>query len=92
MEKWNIKSIDFDDEVKISIRKFIKDNPTFKKMLDERINDLINFPELFWASAVLDKENPDFAEFVTYHQQIDLAGYAKRKEGLAVVTHFEFHR
>jgi hypothetical protein len=42
--------------------------------------------------AVLDKENPDFAEFVTYHQQIDLAGYAKRKEGMAVVTHFEFHR
>ena len=92
MEKWKIHSIDFDDDTKKAIKVFTKNHSTFKKMLDDRISDLLNFPELFWASPVFDQEDSDFAEFVTYHQQIDLAGYVRRGKGIATITHFEFHR
>jgi hypothetical protein len=92
MGSWTIRFIDFEPDAEKAMKEFIKKNSKYKKMLEDRINDLLNFPELVWASALFDKEDSDLAEFVTYHQQLDLAGYAKRGEGKVVITHFEFHR
>ncbi len=92
MEKWNLKKIDFEPEVELVLLEFIKKHQTYKKMLDARINDLLNFPDLVWASAVFDDNDSNTAEFITYHQQIDLAGKVYRKNGLIYITHFEFHR
>lgn len=92
MKKWNLKKIDFELEVEKALRLFITKNPTYKRMLEERINDLLNFPDLIWATAVFDKAESEQGEFVTFHQQIDLAGVVYRKTGVIYITHFEFHR
>ena len=91
MEKWKLTFIDFEPETEKALEDFIKDHSEYKKMLDDRINDLLNFPDLVWASAVFDRKNSNFGEFVTYHQQIDLAGKVYRKTGVIYITHFEFH-
>ena len=92
MEKWHIKAIDFDPATGKALLAFLEDNPTYKKMVDARIGDLLNFPDLAWASSITDREDSNRAEFVTYHQQIDLAGKVYRKSGVVYITHFEFHR
>lgn len=92
MKKWNIQSIDFDPETGKVLQEFIKKNPTYKKMLDARIKDLLNFPELIWATAVFDQFDSNEGEFVTCHQQMDLAGKVYRKSRIVYITHFEFHR
>lgn len=92
MKKWDIKDIAFDPTVEKALRVFLRGNPTYKKMLDARINDLLNFPELVWASALIDDEDSNEAEFVTHNQQIDLAGKVYRKSGLVYITYFAFHR
>ncbi len=92
MGKWGLTKIDFDPETEKALKEFIKDHSDYKKMLDARINDLLNFPELVWASAVFDKKDSNVGEFITYHQQIDLAGKVYRKTGVIYITHFEFHR
>src|SRR5271157_4118295 len=92
MEKWGLRCIEFEPETEKALKEFIKDHSEFKKMLDARINDLLNFPELVWASAVFDRKDSNVGEFVTYHQQIDLAGKVYRKTGVIYITHFEFHR
>ena len=92
MGKWGLRNIEFEPETEKALKEFIKDNPVYKEMLDSRINDLLNFPELVWASAVFDRKDSNLGEFVTYHQQIDLAGKVYRKTGVIYITHFEFHR
>ncbi len=49
-------------------------------MLDSRINDFLNFPELVWASAVFDRKDSNVGDFVTCHEQIDLAGRIANKQ------------
>jgi hypothetical protein len=90
MKNWNLKEIEFEDGVWDAIAAFLKDNPKYKKMLEERINDLLNFPDLAWQSAHGANESEGY--FTTRNQQIHLAGKAYRKKGLIVITHFSFHR
>ena len=89
--KWKINDIELTPDVATAIDAFVDEHPKYADILDDRINDLLNFPELLWASAVLDKKNPDRATFVTNHQQIDLAGTANRSTGKVVITYFAFH-
>ncbi len=89
--KWKIIDIELTPEVATAIDAFVDEHPKYADILDERINDLLNFPELFWASAVLDKKSQDRAIFVTNHQQIDLAGTANKLTGKVIITYFAFH-
>jgi hypothetical protein len=90
MPKWNLKGIEFEGGVHNAIKAFLKDNPKYKKMLEDRINDLLNFPDLFWQSANVENQNEGY--FTTKNQQINLAGKAYKNKGLVVITHFNFHR
>jgi hypothetical protein len=90
MAKWNLKDVEFEDGVWDTIEAFLKDNPKYKKILEDRINDLLNFPELFWQSAHVENENEGY--FTTKNQQINLAGKVYKKKGLIVISHFSFHR
>ncbi|HTA76618.1 MAG TPA: hypothetical protein VK791_05635 [bacterium] len=90
MSKWSLKEIEFEEGVHNAMKAFLKENPRYKKILEERINDLLNFPELFWQSAHVENENEGY--FATKNQQINLAGKAYKKKGLIVITHFSFHR
>ncbi len=92
MGKWRIRFIDFDPEVEAALRDFIGKNPVYKRILDARLNDLLNFPELIWATAVFDQADSNEGEFVTKHQQMELAGKVYRRSRTVYITHFSFHR
>lgn len=92
MEKWKIQFIDLDPDVERTIRRFIAANPVYGKMLEERINDLLNFPELVWATAVFDQIDSNEGEFITQHQQMVLAGKVYRRSKTAYITYFSFHK
>jgi hypothetical protein len=90
--KWNITKIKFAPGVEEQINFFLSDDeyPEFRKMVGDRIDDILNYPDLFWQVAVIDDANN--GHFYTKHQQIELAGQVNRKAGVAVITHFGFHR
>jgi hypothetical protein len=90
VKKWGIKHIEFEPEVRIELKDFVEKNPAYKKLLDDRLNDLMNFPELVWQSAFIESE--DVGYFLTRNQQIELAGKAYKAKHLVLITHFSFHR
>ena len=51
MEKWNLKEVKFEEGVYEAVEAFLEVNPGYKKMLEDRINDLLNFPDLVWQAA-----------------------------------------
>jgi len=91
MEPWDIQHIEFDPAVWDAIELFLDVNPNYESMVTERINDLRNFPDLIWASAVIDPLTPNEATFVTNNQQLDLAGKVYRLTHTALIAHFSFH-
>ena len=91
MEKWNIKRIEFAPGVKEKIDFFVDEqHPELKKMVEDRIKDLLNYPDLLWQ--IVEMEDRVNGRFITKNQQIELAGKVSRKKSLAVITHFGFHR
>ncbi len=90
MKHWKIKTIEFEAGARLLLNDFLAKNPTYGKMVDERVDDLLNYPDLMWQSAHL--VDGDFGYFVTRNQQLDLAGKVYRARHLALVTHFVFHR
>ena len=91
MEKWNIKRIEFASGVKEKIDFFVDEqHPELKEMVEGRIKDLLNYPDLLWQ--IVEMEDRENGRFITKNQQIELAGKVSRKESLAVITHFGFHR
>lgn len=90
MPNWNLREVEFEAGVWDAMEAFLKGNPKYKKMLEERINGLLNFPDLVWQSAHVENESEGY--FTTRHQQINLAGKAYKEKRLIVVTHFSFHR
>lgn len=90
MERWKVESIDFEPHAQKAMAAFLEKNPTYKKMVQDRINDLLNFPELVWYSVFIETEVT--GDFYTKGQQIELAGKAYKVEKRIVVTHFSYHR
>jgi hypothetical protein len=90
VRKWEIKNIEFEPEVRHKLKEFAEKNPTYKKQLEDRLNDLMNFPELVWQSTFIESE--DIGHFLTKNQQIELAGKAYKDKHLVLITHFSFHR
>jgi hypothetical protein len=90
VEKWSIEAIDFEPHAKKAMAVFLIKNPSYKKMVENRINDLLHFPDLVWQSVFMESEN--VGNFRTINQQIELAGKAYETRRLIVVTHFAFHR
>ncbi len=89
MERWDLKIIDFEPGVMESIKAFTKDNQQYAKQIDDRINDLLNFPDLIWQSTAF--KSKDIGHFFTRNQQIELGGKVYRKEGRVLVSYFSFH-
>lgn len=89
MKKWNITRIEFESGVWKEIQDFVARHPQYKKMIEDRLNDLLDFPDLFWQSAHIVDENHGY--FLTKNQKIELAGKIDRQKALALVTHFSFH-
>ena len=89
MKRWDIKKVEFEPGIWEEIERFVGNHPQYRKMIQERINDLMEFPDLFWQSAHIRDENHGY--FLTRNQQIELAGKVYRKESLIRVTHFSFH-
>ncbi len=90
MKKWTIRTIEFEPAVREQLKDFAAENPGYKKLLEARINDLLNFPDLVWQSAFLENDNVGY--FLTKNQQIELAGKAYKDQSLILITHFSFHR
>jgi hypothetical protein len=90
MKKWTIQTIEFEPAVRDQLKDFAVKNPAYKKLLEIRLNDLLNFPDLVWQSAFL--ENDNVGHFLTNNQQIELAGKAYKDKALILITHFSFHR
>ena len=90
MKTWGINNLEFDPAVWTQIKAFVEKHPELEALLQERLNDLLEFPDLFWQTArIVDAEH---GYFVTRNQQIELAGKVYRSKSLALVTHFSFRR
>ena len=90
MKNWKIENIEFEPEAARVLKEFISKNPTYKRLIETRINDLLNFPDLAWQSAFIESETEGY--FLTKNQQIELAGKAYKDKGRILITHFSFHR
>jgi hypothetical protein len=90
MKNWGIESIEFEPEAAKAIKAFAEVNPTYKKQIEDRVNDLLNFPELVWQSAFVKGGKEGY--FLTKNQQIELAGKVYKDRRLVLITHFSFHR
>ena len=90
MENWKITNIIIHPDVLAALELFRDEHKGLGPLLDKRINDLLNYPELVWATAVFDGADSTFGEFITRGQKIDLAGTAQ-KNGPATITFFEYH-
>lgn len=88
MKKWDIHHLEFDPAVWGEMQAFVRKHPEYEEMLKERLDDLLEFPDLFWQEAYLLDENVGY--FVTRHQQIELSGKVDRSKGRVLVTHFSF--
>jgi hypothetical protein len=89
MKNWKIENIEFEPEAVKTLKEFVSKNPNYKKLIDARINDLLNFPDLIWQSAFIESGAEGY--FLTKNQQIELAGKAYQDKRLILVTHFSFH-
>jgi hypothetical protein len=89
MKSWDLETVEFAEGVYVAMETFLAKNPRYQKVLEDRINDLLNFPDLVWQSAHMENENEGY--FVTTNQQINLAGKAFRNKKLILITYFSFH-
>jgi hypothetical protein len=90
VDSWNIIEVIIHPDLQPAIELFQDEHKDLVKLLEKRINDLMNYPELVWATAVFDSPHSKTGEFITKGQKIDLAGTA-RKNGPVTITFFEFH-
>lgn len=89
MEKWKITVIEFESHARQALAEFIEKYPAYEKMIEARINDLLNYPDLTWQTVFIESET--IGVFYTKNQQIELAGKAYKIQKRVTITHFSFH-